>query len=487
MKKIDKLIIKSFIGPLLLTFALAVFVLLMNFLWKYVDDLVGRGLDMWVIAKLLFYASATFVPMALPIATLFASIMTMGNFGERYELVAMKAGGIPTSRIMRPLLVLVCGLTILAFGFANNVMPYAVLQQKRTLYSIKNKKPSISIKPSEYYSGLEGYVLRVDEKSKDGKTMYGITIYDHSESVGNNCVTVAERGEMFTTPDEQYMIFNLYDGYSYREEVSGENYYSRPMMRIKFDEQQMRFDLSGFALEDVDEDYFKGSYQMMNVVQLDEAIDTLELDKSNKRSDFQNQMISRMPTFEKYRTRGDTVKIAKTGYSYRRAMDTMSESQREHLKNTALNNARMVNEDISMYDQMQSGDQEYLNKHYIEWHQKFTLSFACFVLFLIGAPFGSIIRKGGLGWPLVASVMFFLLYYVITTIARKSIVESALPPTGMWISTLILLPIGVLFTLKATTDSPLFDASSWMKFFETHFPFKKRNKDKSDENPSALQ
>ena len=155
MKKIDKLIIKSFIGPLLLTFALAVFVLLMNFLWKYVDDLVGRGLDMWIIAKLLFYAAITFVPMALPIATLFASIMTMGNFGEKYELVAMKAGGISVRRIMMPLVIIVVLITILAFGFANNIMPYAVLQQKRTLYSITNTKPAINIKPSEYYEGIE--------------------------------------------------------------------------------------------------------------------------------------------------------------------------------------------------------------------------------------------------------------------------------------------------------------------------------------------
>ncbi len=474
MKKIDRLIIKSFIGPLLLTFALAVFVLLMNFLWKYVDDLVGRGLDMWVIAKLLFYASITFVPMALPIATLFASIMTMGNFGEKYELVAMKAGGISVRRIMLPLVIIVVLITILAFGFANNIMPYAVLQQKRTLYSITNTKPAINIKPSEYYAGIEGYVIRVDEKDKhDDKTLYGITIYDHTDGMGNNCVTVAEKGEMLTTPDGQFMIFNMYNGYSYREDLKGENWVSRPMTRVKFDRQQIKFDLSGFGLASVDDDFFKGSYQMMNVLQLDEAIDTLEREQDGKRADFVRLINSRMSTYTMVCDNDSLAQARKKKYDYRKILDTLGDEALRHVHRAALHNARMATEDIGMYDQMRSGDREYINKHYIEWHQKFTLSFACFVLFLIGAPFGSIIRKGGLGWPLVASVMFFLIYYVITTIARKAIIESALPTIGMWISTAVLLPLGILLTLKATTDSPLFDASSWRKFFEKHRPFGK--------------
>lgn len=476
MKKIDKLIIKSFLGPLLLTFALAVFVLLMNFLWKYVDDLVGRGLDMWVIAKLLFYASITFVPMALPIATLFASIMTMGNFGEKYELVAMKAGGISVRRIMMPLVIIVSLLTILAFGFANNIMPYAVLQQKRTLYSITNTKPAINIKPSEFYSGIDGYVIRVDEKDKrDDKTLYGITIYDHTDGMGNNCVTVAERGEMLTTPDGHYMIFNMYNGYSYREEVGGENWQTRPMTRIKFDQQQLKFDLSGFGLASVDDDFFKGSYQMMNIVQLDEAIDTLEAEQDNKRTEFVGLITTRLSTFNLISKNDSLAKAKCKKYDYLSVYDTLNETVRGHITRSALHSARMATEDIGLYDQMRGGDCEYINKHYIEWHQKFTLSFACFVLFLIGAPFGSIIRKGGLGWPLVASVIFFLLYYVITTIARKAIIESALPSTGMWISTVVLLPIGILLTLKATTDSPLFDAASWRKFFEKHWPFGKKD------------
>ena len=475
MKKLYQLILKSFLGSFFFTFFIVIFVLLMQFLWVYVDDLVGKGLSFKIIMELFFHASITFVPMALPIATLFASIMTMGNFGEKYELVAMKAGGISVRRIMMPLVIIVVLITILAFGFANNIMPYAVLQQKRTLYSITNTKPAINIKPSEYYQGIEGYVIRIDEKDKhDDKTLYGVTIYDHTEGMGNNCVTVAEKGEMLTTPDGRYMIFNMYNGYSYREETAGDNWATRPMTRIKFDRQQLKFDLSGFDLASVDDDFFKGSYQMMNILQLDEAIDTLEEELAGKRRSSLDIMKSRMSSYHLICENDSIAKAKNNKYDYKKYYDTLDNSVLVHIRTAALHSARMATEDIGLYDQMRLGDSEYINKHYIEWHQKFTLSFACFVLFLIGAPFGSIIRKGGLGWPLVASVVFFLLYYVITTIARKAIIESALPTTGMWISTAVLLPIGILLTLKATTDSPLFDASSWRKFFEKHWPFGKK-------------
>ncbi|MBO7226994.1 MAG: LptF/LptG family permease, partial [Bacteroidales bacterium] len=191
MKQIDRLILRSFIGPLVLTFLLAVFVLLMQFLWKYIDDMVGKGLDFLVIAQLLFYASATFVPMALPIATLFASIMTMGNFGEKYELIAMKAGGISIRRVMMPMAVVVLLLTGMAFYFANNIMPIAVLKYKMTLYDVTRKKPALNIKPSEYYSGIDGYVIRIDEKDKENKHLNNIIIYDHTDGMGNVSVTVA--------------------------------------------------------------------------------------------------------------------------------------------------------------------------------------------------------------------------------------------------------------------------------------------------------
>ncbi|MBO7200792.1 MAG: LptF/LptG family permease [Bacteroidales bacterium] len=461
MKQVDKLILRSFIGPLVLTFLLAVFVLLMQFLWKYIDDMVGKGLDFWIIAQLLFYASATFVPMALPIATLFASIMTMGNFGEKYELIAMKAGGISIRRVMMPMAVVVLMLTGMAFYFANNVMPIAVLKYKMTLYDVTRKKPALNIKPSEYYSGIDGYVIRVDQKDKENKNLKNIIIYDHTDGMGNVSVTIADRGKMTVTPDERFLIFDLYDGYSYVEDIKAENYVSRPMTRMKFDEQTMKFDLSAFAFNKSDKEYFKGSYQMMNIRQLDETIDTLKLNREAKIKEYENVVNSYFPISNLQ----DEVMMGKdvSDSEYIVQIDKLSPRKQKEIQRRALYSARTINEEITMYSQILQNDQEYINRHGIEWHQKFTLSVACFVLFLIGAPFGSIVRKGGLGLPLVASVIFFVLYYVINTICIKAIREVALPPYGMWISTVAMLPLGIFLTLKATTDSSVFDKGTWRK------------------------
>lgn len=476
MKQIDRLILRSFVGPLVLTFLLAVFVLLMQFLWKYIDDMVGKGLDFWIIAQLLFYASATFVPMALPIATLFASIMTMGNFGEKYELVAMKAGGISIKRVMMPMALMVLLISGMAFYFANNVMPVAVLKYKMTLYDVTRKKPALNIKPSEYYSGIDGYVIRIDQKDKENKNLNNIIIYDHTDGMGNVSVTVADRGRMTVTPDERFLVFDMYDGYSYVEDVKGQNAYARPLTRMKFDEQTMRFDLSAFAFNKVDKEHFRGSYQMMNVKQLDEAMDTLRINREKKVLDFKNEVSSSFSIKEMTANSNvANVQLLKGDYPLSLIND-LPERKQKNIRRVALHSARKVNEDVAMYEQILQNDLEYINRHGIEWHQKFTLSVACFVLFLIGAPFGSIVRKGGLGLPLVASVIFFVLYYVINTICIKAIRETALPPYGMWISTLAMLPLGIFLTLKATTDSGLFDRGTWQKIIRKKSKPFKQNK-----------
>ena len=219
MKKIDRLILRSFIGPLLLTFTLSVLVLLMQFVWKYVDDLVGKGLEFGIIAELLLYASATFVPMALPIAVLFASIMTMGNFGEKYELVAMKAGGISVRRAMVPMAIVAVLLTGVAFYFSNNVMPTAMLRYRSTLYDITRKKPAVNIRPGEYYTELDGYVIRIGEKGNDDGELQDIIIYDHSRGDNEVNVIVANHGNMQLSPDGNFLRFILFDGYSYSEQI----------------------------------------------------------------------------------------------------------------------------------------------------------------------------------------------------------------------------------------------------------------------------
>ena len=475
MKKIDQLILKSFLGPLLLTFAIAVFVLLMQFVWKYIDDLVGKGLEFGVIAELLMYASATFVPMALPIAVLFASIMTMGNFGEKYELVAMKAGGISVSRIMLPMALVALLLMGIAFYFANNVLPVAMYQYRTTLYDIQRKKPAVSIRPSEYYDEIDGYVIRVNKKDPDGRTMRDIIIYDHTEGINRTNIIVADNGYMQSTPDDHYLLFTLRNGYSYSGPIDGENYEKRPLTSIGFDEQVMTFDISSFAFEKSDAQLFSNHYQMLNVAQLDSTVGKLEEVLDTRYEEFSNTMVDKMNVYRFAKSHvGDST-------AYIDVPQLLADTNSVY-RNKVLNQARAsafnALTDVQMYQQMISSDKEYINRHYIELMRKFTLSVACLLLFFIGAPFGSIVRKGGLGMPLVASVVFFVLYYVIGMIYEKSVRESAIGPIGMWIATFVFIPIGVLLTWQATTDSSLFDLSMWKKWLK----IKEKNRDSGDDD-----
>lgn len=440
MKRLDRLIIKSFIGPLILTFAVAVFVLLMQFIWKYVDDIAGKGLSIGVILKLMLDASATFVPMALPIAVLFASIMTMGNFGEHYELVAIKSGGIPLWRTMMPMGAIVLVLTVVAFFFANNVMPSAVLKYRTTLYDITRKKPALNIKPGEYYSEIEGFVIRVNEKSPDGRELHDITVYDNRAN--NNCpdVVVARHGIMQTTPDERYLIFTLYDGCSYSENSLDNKPNDAPFTRVFFSKNEMSFDLSSFAFDKSDESIFQGGYQMMNLSQLDSNASALKLNYvENVKKQYQSVAMHNYTISSPDNSSFDIYSI----------IDSLNPVQHQRVINEAKGRAEQVLSDYKMQTQTVMSQSEYINRHYIEWHRKLTLSIACIVLFLVGAPFGSIVRKGGLGLPLVASVVFFVLYYVIGMIAEKAVREGAIGSWGMWISTLVMLPIGLFLTLRA--------------------------------------
>ena len=468
MKKLDRLILRSFLGPLLLTFSISVFVLLMQFVWKYIDDMVGKGLEFGIIAELLLYASATFVPMALPIAILFASIMTMGNFGEKYELVAMKAGGVSISRVMLPMAIVAVLLTGTAFYFSNNVMPEAMLRYRMTLYDVTRKKPAVNIRPGEYYKDIDGYVIRVGSKSQDGRTLQDVIIFDHTKGISETNVIVARCGIMQTTMDNRYLLFSLIDGYSYSEPTIGEYYNKRPLTTVKFSNQTISFDISSFAYNRSTEDLFEGSYQVMNVNQLNAAKHHLDSNLFRRYDDCRRDMVCNLRLWQKL-CENKQLAMTDTAVDVRQKVEQMTPIRRDKVYNRAKFIAMSAVSDGKNYGEILQADQEYINRHEIEKQRKFTLSVACLLLFLIGAPFGSIVRKGGLGMPLVASVGFFVLYYVVGMIAEKAVRESALGPEGMWVSSLVMLPIGVFLTLQATTDSSLFDVATWRRFFIRFF------------------
>lgn len=488
MKKIYKLVLQAYSGPLVMTFFIALFILLMQFLWKYVDDLVGKGLSWDVIAQLLFYASWTFVPMALPLAILLASLMTFGNLGERYELVAIKAAGISLRRLMMPLVVLSVIISIAAFFFSNNVLPYANLKFRSILYDVRQQKLALNIKEGVYYSDIDGYVMRVGKKSPVGGMLKDIQIYDHTKGGGTTMLTIADSGTMIQTADQQNLILTLYNGNNYDEQYNSESYFKRPFQKTRFEKEELRFDLSGFRMVRTDEDLFKKNYMMLNLNQLQKATDSLRLI-------YKQSLIVAKSSFAF--SFNDLQQYAKEVNKKRPVPDTIMKNKKVFGKNftkdqwasiitMAANSARSVQSLITDTNTNLKLQDEIIRKHEVEWWRKFTLSIACLILFFVGAPMGAIIRKGGLGLPLILSVLFFVLYHVISMTGEKAAKAGALDPmTGMWLSSLVLLPIGIYLTYKATTDSPLLDADAYVKGVKRFLAWLKITKEDDSEKQAS--
>ncbi len=466
MKKINVLVLKNYVGPLVMTFFISLFILLMQFLWKYVDDLVGKGLEWYIIGELMFYASSTFVPLALPLAILLSSLMTFGNLGEHYELVAMKSAGISLRSIMMPLVILSIIISLIAFYFSNNVLPVANLKFKSLLYDVKKKRLAINIKEGMFYNGMDDFVIKVGKKNRDGNTIYDIMIYNHTDRRGNIDVTMADSGYMETTPDERYLIFTLYDGYNYQERIDQKNARMLlPFQRTYFKKQVRKFDLSDFVLSRTKEELFKNNYQMLNIKQLNLSIDSLDGAFYKRRINLSQNFIRNYKFYEDYKS--SVSDDHDSSYVLQGSIiNEFDKDTRLKIVQSSLNSARSLQKSIDYYVEDFKSSEEYIAKHKAAWHKKFTLSFACLVLFFIGAPLGAIIRKGGLGLPAVISVLFFILYHIISMIGEKSALQGAMGMTyGMWLSSAVLMPIGLFLTLKATSDSPLMDMEVWNKFF----------------------
>lgn len=467
MKKIYWLILKSYIGPLVLTFFISLFILLMQFLWKYIDDLVGKGLEWYVISQLLFYASATFVPLALPLAILLSSLMTFGNLGEHYELVAMKASGISLRKIMMPLVVVSVIISISAFFFSNNMLPLANLKFYSLLHDIKQQKLTLNIKEGIFYNGIEGYTIRVGKKEDDGQTIHEVMIYDHSQRMGNSSLTTAKSGKMELSPDKTTLIFTLYNGNNYEEIHSRSNYRTnRPFQRATFNDQYRRFTGLNFALSRTDEAFFKNNYHMMNLRQLRYSEDSLLIQLDKRQEQLSKSILAFLPLYKSYLAdtlKKDSIREQLPPELFREKGNVL----KPDIITIALDDARMIKNTLEFNVTDVKLRKEKINKHGVEYHRKFTLSFACLVLFFIGAPLGALIRKGGFGLPVVVSVLFFVVFHVLSIIGEKYAKAGVVDPAyGMWFASFVLLPLGVFLTYKATTDSPLLDTEVWSKFFK---------------------
>ena len=463
LKKVDSFVLKSFIGPLILTFFIVLIIFVLQFLWLYIDDLAGKGLGVDILAELIYYYSLTLVPMALPLAILLASLMTFGNMGEFSELAALKASGISLQRIMMPLMVLLAVISIVSFFFSNNVMPYSTSKARTLIYDIKRKKPDINLQAGSFYSGVPDFSIKVTSKDPVTNTLYKVIIYDHREGRGNVSVTLADSGFMKITPDESGLVFTLFDGYSYTEMAeknSNAENKSHGSRRDYFREQTIVIPLSGFDLERSGDGLYKSNALMLTMDELSYHVDSL----GNAYNVRVNNHYNEYNTTKTYRLsslsvdarpieRRDTSRIVKTFETYT-FLDSLPLVERKNAITRAIDYIKDSNAYLSQISESHKWEIRVLKKYEITWNERLTLSFACLIFFFIGAPLGAIIRKGGLGAPAVISVLFFVIYYIISIVGKKLAEEDVVGAfAGTWAPSYILLPIGIFLTYKATTDS----------------------------------
>ncbi len=446
---------------MILTFFIVMFVLLMNFMWQYIDELVGKGLSFDIIVELVGYAMINMIPMGLPLAMLLAAIMTMGNMGENYELLAMKSAGMSLPHIIRPLVVVVFFISIGGFFITNNLVPYANKQMYSILYDIRQQKQVIEFQDGLFFNGIDNMSIRVGTQDSDTKLLRDVLIYDNRAYNGNMNTTVADSGYIRLSDDKKYLLVTLYNGRSYEQTRSNEWYANSSLRQNIFDRQDGVMEMEGFSMEDrTDANAFSNS-STKNINQLQNDIDSLDI-MVNQTTVRSYDPLIKQQIFVKEQTilsPLDSMWIDKSEMPLLGVADSLKGLDTRKLNriwNNALNQARSSR---NMFSFDEAGAKSGLNQLYrsqVEWHRKISLPVSIMIFFLIGAPLGAIIRKGGLGMPVVISVMFFVIYYVISISGEKMAKEgtwSAIP--GVWISTFILAPIAVYLIIKATNDSNL--------------------------------
>lgn len=454
------------------------FILLMFFLFKYVDDLIGKGFEWYVIAELMMYASASNVAMALPLAILLSSIMTFGSLGENYELVAIKSAGVSLRKAMQPLFFLIIALAVASFFFSDYMLPKANLKYGSLLWDVRNKKLSFLIKPGVFNNSIPGYSMRVERKGEGAiDSLYGIMIYDHSGGSGIPQIIMAQKGKMSKTSDGNYMVLNLVNGVRYQEDKSNNGAYNprQTFTRMRFKQTEIKFDFSSFKeMTRTQEESFKNNAPMLNRKELLHRRDSLSkgLDSIGKSLQVNAQYYFKQNSYVKGYTKIKTPAKNIKGP----VIDVVPKNQRMQVLQTAYDQVEALKQTING----QLADYDFRSKEIlraqIEYQRKYTLAVSCLLLFFIGAPLGAIIRKGGLGLPVVIAVIFFLFYHIISTVAEKSAKEGSLDPVfGMWMAVIILTPVGAFLTYKATVDSALFDIEYYKQLVLGIFKKKKRN------------
>lgn len=475
MKKVDKFVIKSFIGPLALTFIIVLIILLLQFLWMYVDELAGKGLNFSILAELLFHFALSFVPTALPLAILLAALMTFGNMGEFSELTALKSSGVPLQRIMRSLVILIISLVVVSFLFSNYVLPYSNLQARSLLSDIRRKRPDINLQAGTFNNDIDGFSIKISAKDPFTNKLEGLVIYDRRQRNGNVAYTFADSGYIKVTSDESAMIMVLYNGFSFHE-IEEKNVTpdqkKYPSRMDTFSEEKLVLALSGFDLERTGNELFRSSSWSKNMKQLRFYIDSLgteyNIDHDLKYREFiLSKLFSRnyiQKAGRQDESRDTTTVPAR--FNTGNIFNSLPVSKKMGALMNAIENVKNASNYLTTKTESMKFRIRTIRRYEIDWHKKLTLPFACLVFFFIGAPLGAIIRKGGLGTPSVISIFFFIIWYVITLSGEKMVEEDLMGKVaGLWASSYLLLPVGFFLTYKASTDSMIMNIDTYLTFF----------------------
>lgn len=477
IKRLHTYIFTSFLPVFFMTFMISNFILVMQLMWRYIDYIMGKGLDIGVFGQFFWYAALSLVPMSLPLAILLASLMTFGNFGEKLELLAMKAAGISLFKIMKPLIILMIFISIGAFYFQDRVNPKVQVKLMTLLASFKQKSPELSIPEGAFYSEIPGITLYVRSKDVENKVLKDIMIYDFTNGYENAAVTLADEATLKFTSDKKNLVFTLYQGEGFSN-FSGQQtgMANVPYRRESFRMKQLVIDYDG-NLNMVDETNFTQSHMSKNIEQLSVIIDSVGgiLDSLNIKTEHyfvENKYLGRNEKMGRMLLSPKQIKKQSIVKPFYPKMDSLigslDQASMQMIAQIAKSKVLDIKNDIEYREITRSNETYQFRRSSIEYHRKFTLSFACLIFFFIGAPLGAIIRKGGIGVSALVSVILFITYYMIDTagykVARDGVWE---PVLGGWLSSMVLFPLGIFLTYKAVKDSVILNGEAYVIFIKT--------------------